>query len=35
MEAVFQSNRNVFVNEFSIPASEKQLSVYLKQYSFI
>ena len=35
MEAVFPSNRNLFLNEFSIPTSENQLSVSLKQYYFI
>ena len=35
MEAVFPSNRNVFLNEFSIPASKNWLSFYFKQYSFI
>ena len=35
MEAVFPSNRNVFLNEFSIPASKNCLSFYFKQYSFI
>ena len=35
MEVVFQSKRNVFLNEFSIPASENRLSVKLTQYSFI
>ena len=28
MEAVFPSNRNVFVNEFSIPGGGNRLSVY-------
>ena len=32
---VFPSSRNVFLNEFSIPASGNQFSVWLKQYSFI
>ena len=31
----FSSKRNVFLNEFSIPARGYQLSVQLKQYSFI
>ena len=35
MEVVFSSNSNLFLNEFSIPASGNQLSVQLKKYSFI
>ena len=35
MEAVFPSNRNVFLNEFSILASGNRHSVQLKQCSFI
>ena len=31
----FSSNRNVFLNEFSIPASGNRLFVQLKQYSLI
>ena len=35
MEVVFRSKGNVFLNEFSIPASGSQLSVQFTQYSFI
>ena len=34
-EVVFRSKRNVFLNEFSIPASGNRLSVQFTQYSFI
>ena len=34
MEAVFPSNKSVFLNEFFIPASGNNI-VYLKQYYFI
>ena len=35
MKVVFRSKRNVFLNEFSIPASGNRLSVQFTQYSFI
>ena len=35
MEGVFSSNSDLFLNELSIPASGNELSVQLKQYSFI
>ena len=35
MEVVIWSKRNVFLNEFSIPASGNRLSVQFTQYSFI
>ena len=34
-EVVFRSKRNVFLNEFSIPASGNRLSVQFTQHSFI
>ena len=35
MEGVFSSDSDLFLNELPIPASGNQLSVQLKQYSFI
>ena len=35
VSSFFSCSGNVFINKFSIPASENRFSVYLKQYSFI